>query len=117
MALVDIKPKSELGLDDFDVPFFNDVKDLLSSDIEYDVACICTPNGLHAEQSIQLLENNKHVVCEKPMGLSKDNCERVMFKALQMSKHVFCVMQNRYSPPSEWIKSVIDDEVLGKIHM
>tara|TARA_B100000508_G_scaffold137355_1_gene131698 strand:+ start:226854 stop:227888 length:1035 start_codon:yes stop_codon:yes gene_type:complete len=117
MALVDIKPKSELGLDDFDVPFFNDVKDLLSSDIEYDVACICTPNGLHAEQSIQLLENNKHVVCEKPMGLSKDNCERVIFKALQMSKHVFCVMQNRYSPPSEWIKSVIDDEVLGKIHM
>ena len=117
MALVDIKPKSELGLDDFDVPFFNDVKDLLSSDIEYEVACICTPNGLHAEQSIQLLENNKHVVCEKPMGLSKDNCERVIFKALQMSKHVFCVMQNRYSPPSEWIKSVIDDEVLGKIHM
>ncbi len=117
VALVDVKPKSELGLDDFNAPFFNSVEDLLNSDLEYDVASICTPNGLHAEQSIRLLEENRHVVCEKPMGLSKDNCEKVIFKALQMSKHVFCVMQNRYSPPSEWIKSVIDDRILGDIHM
>jgi UDP-N-acetyl-2-amino-2-deoxyglucuronate dehydrogenase len=117
MAMVDIKPKSELGLDDFDVPFFNSIEELLNSNIDFDVASVCTPNGLHADQSIQLLEANKHVVCEKPMGLSKDNCERVIFKALQMSKHVFCVMQNRYSPPSEWIKSVIEDRILGDIYM
>lgn len=117
MAMVDIKPKSELALEEFDVPFFNSIEDLLKSGIEFDVASVCTPNGLHAEQSIQLLEANRHVVCEKPMGLSKDNCERVIFKALQMSRHVFCVMQNRYSPPSEWIKSVIEDKVLGDIYM
>ena len=117
VAMVDIKDKSELGLEDFHVPFFNTVEELLSSGIDFHVASVCTPNGLHAEQSIQLLEANKHVVCEKPMGLSKDNCERVIFKALQMSKHVFCVMQNRYSPPSEWIKSVIEDRILGDIYM
>ena len=78
---------------------------------------ICTPNGLHAKQSILGLEANKHIVCEKPMGLSKDNCEKVIFKSLQMSKNVFCVMQNRYSPPSEWIKSVIDQNLLGDIFM
>ncbi|MEX2485595.1 MAG: Gfo/Idh/MocA family oxidoreductase [Brumimicrobium sp.] len=117
IAMVDVKPKSELGLEEFDVPFFNSIEDLLNAGLDFDVASVCTPNGLHAQQSIQLLENNKHVVCEKPMGLSKDNCERVIFKALQMSKHVFCVMQNRYSPPSEWIKSVVESEVLGKIFM
>ncbi len=117
VGMVDIKPKNELNIEDFDAPFFSSVEELLDSDIDYDVASICTPNGLHAGQSIALLEANKHVVCEKPMGLSKDNCESVIFKALQMSKHVFCVMQNRYSPPSEWIKSVVVDERLGKIHM
>ncbi|MEX1193145.1 MAG: Gfo/Idh/MocA family oxidoreductase [Brumimicrobium sp.] len=117
IAMVDVKPKSELGLEEFDVPFFNSIEDLLNAGLDFDVASVCTPNGLHAQQSIQLLENNKHVVCEKPMGLSKDNCERVIFKALQMSKHVFCVMQNRYSPPSEWIKSVVESDVLGKIFM
>ena len=117
VAMVDILNKSDLNAEDFDVPFFKTIEDLLAAEIEFDVACVCTPNGLHAEQSIKLLEAKKHVVCEKPMGLSKDNCERVIFKSLQMSRHVFCVMQNRYSPPSEWIKSVIDQEILGKIFM
>lgn len=117
VAMVDIKDKSELNAEDFDVPFFKSVDELINSKIDFDVACVCTPNGLHAEQSIQLLEAKKHVVCEKPMGLSKDNCEKVIFKSLQMSKHVFCVMQNRYSPPSQWIKSVIEEELLGDIFM
>jgi len=63
------------------------------------------------------LDASKHVVCEKPMGLSKDNCEKVIYKSLQKSKNVFCVMQNRYSPPSEWIKSVVDQKLLGEIFM
>ena len=117
IALVDILPKEELGAADYSEPFYTSIDDLLAANHAFDVACICTPNGLHAEQSIKLLSVNKHVVCEKPMGLSKDNCEKVIFKSLQMSKHVFCVMQNRYSPPSEWIKSVIDQQLLGDIFM
>ncbi|HLW30423.1 MAG TPA: Gfo/Idh/MocA family oxidoreductase [Brumimicrobium sp.] len=117
VALIDVKPREELGLDDFEVPFFKSIEAFLEANIEFDIASICTPNGLHAEQSIQILAQNKHVVCEKPMGLSKDNCEKVIFKSLQMSKHVFCVMQNRYSPPSEWIKTVVDEGILGEIFM
>ena len=40
-----------------------------------------------------------------------------MFKSLEMSKTVFCVMQNRYSPPSVWLKEIIDNNVLGDIFM
>ncbi len=117
VALVDVRSAEECDAAHFNVPFFNTIEDLLASDLDFDVVNICTPNGLHAEQSIAALEAKKHVVCEKPMGLSKDNCEKVIFKSLQMSKQVFCVMQNRYSPPSEWIKSIIEDGVLGNIFM
>ena len=117
VALVDIRDHKEGDIEEQDVPFFNSIEDLLNSDLEFDVVNICTPNGLHAAQSIAALENNKHVVCEKPMGLSKDNCEKVIFKSLQVSKNVFCVMQNRYSPPSEWIKEIVEDGVLGEILM
>ena len=51
------------------------------------------------------------------MGLTKDSCEKIIYKSLQVSKQVFCVMQNRYSPPSQWIKSVIDQKLLGSIFM
>lgn len=117
IAMVDIRSKEECGAEDFNVPFFNSMEDLLSSGLDFDVINVCTPNGLHANQSLIALEAKKHVVCEKPMGLSKEECEKVIFKSLQMSKNVFCVMQNRYSPPSQWIKSVVEKGVLGEIYM
>lgn len=116
-ALVDIRAKADLGIENYDAPFFTSVDDLIAANLDFDVACICTPNGLHATQSIQLLEARKHIVCEKPMGLTKAECEAVIFKSLQVSKQVFCVMQNRYSPPSAWIKEVVNSGLLGDIFM
>ena len=117
VALVDIRTIDECNAREFNVPFFSSIDELLISGIEFDVINVCTPNGLHAEQSLKALEAKKHVVVEKPMGLTKDQCEKVIFKSLQQSKQVFCVMQNRYSPPSEWIKSVVENGILGDILM
>jgi predicted dehydrogenase len=117
VAMVDVRSAEECDATHFNVPFFKTVEELLSSGLDFDVVNVCTPNGLHAAQSIAALDAKKHVVCEKPMGLTKDNCEQIIFKSLQMSKQVFCVMQNRYSPPSEWIKSVVSDGTLGDIYM
>jgi predicted dehydrogenase len=59
----------------------------------------------------------KHVVIEKPMALHRAECEKIIYKALQVNRQVFCVMQNRYSPPSIWIKEIIQRGLLGKIFM
>lgn len=117
IAMIDIRTKEECGAEDFNIPFFSSFEELVASNLDFDIVNVCTPNGLHASQSLLALEAKKHVVVEKPMGLSKDNCEKVIFKSLQESKQVFCVMQNRYSPPSEWIKSIVSEGVLGDIFM
>lgn len=117
VAMCDIRPKDELGLNGIDVPVYSSLEQMLKDHPAIDVVNICTPNGLHAEQAIKALDHKKHIVCEKPMGLTKAQCEAVIFKALQVSRQVFCVMQNRYSPPSLWIKEVIDNKVLGEIFM
>lgn len=116
VALIDIKPKEELNIEQYNVPFFNSLDSFLSSDVSTDVVTIATPNGLHASQAIQALEAKNHVVIEKPMALSKADAEAVIFKALNVSKQIFAVMQNRYSPPSVWIKDVIEKNVLGQIY-
>jgi predicted dehydrogenase len=116
VALCDVQPKEKLGLAE-DVPFFKSLDELFRSPVEVDVINICTPNGLHAEHCLQALEQKKHVVVEKPMALTVADCEKIIFKALQVSRHVFCVMQNRYSPPSVWIKEVVEKKILGKIYM
>ena len=117
VALSDIRPENEVGVADFNVPFFQSVDDMFNSIQDIDVVCVCTPNGVHAEHSLKALEAKKHVVCEKPMALTKADCEKIIFKALQVSRHVFCVMQNRYSPPSEWLKELVEKNILGEIFM
>ncbi len=116
-ALSDTALKENLGIEDFDVPFFADIDLLLKSGVEFDVLTIATPNGLHEQQALRALESGKHVVIEKPMALTKAGCERIIFKALQKHKQVFCVMQNRYSPPSVWLKNLLESGQLGKIFM
>jgi predicted dehydrogenase len=117
VAISDILPAEKLGLENYPVPYFNSAEALFSSGLEFDVVNVCSPNGLHASHSILALENKKHIVCEKPMGLSKAECEQVIYSALRASRQVFCVMQNRYSPPSVWIKDVIEKQLLGDIYM
>ncbi len=100
-------PKSELSVHVPEgIPFFAGPEQMLTEGPEADVVCVCTPNGLHAEHALLGLSHKHHVVIEKPMGMTKSACEEVLFKSLQMSRQVFCVMQNRYSPTSEWLKTM-----------
>ncbi len=117
IAVCDTKDPSTLNLEEINAPFYSNIQQLLEQHPEVDVVSICTPNGLHAQQSLQALDHNKHVIIEKPMGLTKSECEEVIFKSLNKSKHVFCVMQNRYSPPSAWLKEMVSTNKLGDIHM
>lgn len=117
VAVCDVLSKEELGLSDLDVPFFNGIDDLLNAGLEVDVVNICTPNGYHAEYAVKVLESRRHVVLEKPVALTKSDAERILFKSLEVSRHVFCVMQNRYSPPSVWLKEVVGSRLLGDIYM
>lgn len=117
VALADVKDKSTLGIEKYDVPFFPSVEALLNADIDFDVVNIASPNGFHAEQAMACLDRRKHVVIEKPIALSKQDAEKVIFKALHVHRHVFAVMQNRYSPPSQWIKDLVESGKLGKIFM
>src|SRR5205823_3274884 len=99
------------------IPFFNSIENLFNSGIDFDVLNICTPNGLHAEHALKALENKKHIVIEKPMALKVADCEKIILKAQQVSRKVFCVMQNRYSPPSAWIKNVLEKKLIGRIFL
>ena len=117
VAICDIKYDEYKGSMNGKIPFFNSLESLLASGPEFDVLSIATPNGLHADHAMAAIKAKKHVVIEKPMALRKADCEEIIFKALQANKHVFCIMQNRYSPPANWIKALIESEKLGNIYM
>ncbi len=117
IAVCDILPKEKLGLENLKENFYTSLEELLSAHPEVEVVNVCTPNGLHAEHSLKALGSGKNVVVEKPMALSKSDCEKIIYEALHQHKTVFCVMQNRYSPPSIWLKEIIENKTLGEIYM
>lgn len=117
VALVDVKDKASLGIEKYNIPFFASVDEMVSSGLDIDVVNLASPNGFHAEQALACLDAKKHVVIEKPIALTKQDAEKVIFKALHVHKHVFAVMQNRYSPPSQWVKDLVESGKLGKVFM
>jgi len=117
VALVDTNPELEKELtDSYKVPFFSSLEMLLESALIYDVVNICTPNSYHAEMAIQALQKDCHVVIEKPMALRQSDCLDVIALSRERERSVFCVMQNRYSPPSQWLKQLVSSGRLGNIN-
>ncbi len=76
---------------------------------------ICTPNGLHAQQSIQCLQEGAHVICEKPMALEVADCNKMIYASEQAARNLFVVKQNRFNPPVIALKNEMNNGALGKI--
>lgn len=81
----------------------------------FDIAVICTPNGWHARQAIEALQHSCHVLVEKPMAISSDDCREMIAAASGSSRKLFTVMQNRYNPPVLAVKKALEKQAFGKI--
>jgi UDP-N-acetyl-2-amino-2-deoxyglucuronate dehydrogenase len=91
------------------------IEELLQKEKNLDLVSICTPNGLHAAHSIQCLNAGIHVLCEKPMAITTDDCKRMIDAADKVKKHLIVVKQNRFNVPIAELKKIIAEGRLGKI--
>lgn len=110
VAVCDVKAQKDLT-----VPFYDSLDKLLKSTEPFDVLCVATPNGLHAEHTLKALRSGHHVLVEKPMALAKEDCKNMIATTQEYGRQLFCVMQNRYAVASQWLKGLIDRNVLGNI--
>lgn len=90
--------------------------DLLANEKNLDVVSICTPNGLHAKQSIECLHAGINVLCEKPLCISTEDGHKMILAAKQSGKNLFVVKQNRFNPPVIELKKLLIENKLGKIY-
>jgi predicted dehydrogenase len=82
-----------------------------------DVLHVCTPNALHAEQTLLALEHGMHVVCEKPLATSTEESRRMM-AALEASGRVGAVAYHvRGYPLVEHMRATVADGGLGELRV
>lgn len=101
----------KINPDIFTTPNYKDI--LTHNDIH--AVCIATPTNTHFALAQEALEHDKHVLCEKPLALSSDECLKLNQLAqaknkILMTGHVFV-----FNPGIVWLKEYIQSGELGKI--
>ena len=82
---------------------------------DVDVVCVFTPDHMHAEHCIHALENNKHVVCTKPMVTTLDDA-KTLVKLVKKNDRKFLVGQTmRFDRQFLNAKTLFDEGALGDI--
>ena len=82
---------------------------------DVDVVNICTPSGLHAQMAIEAMQAGKHVIVEKPIALTLDDADRMIEAARACGVKLCVVLQNRYNPPMQDLKQVVESGTLGRL--
>ena len=111
-----IKEKADTLASKYDAASYNDISTLLQNEKEIDIVSVCTPNGLHAAHSIQSLQAGFHVLCEKPMAIHLQDCQKMINEAAKAGRQLFVIKQNRFNPPVAAVKDAIEKGILGRIY-
>ncbi len=94
---------------------FVDYKKLLAIE-DLDAISVCLPNYLHATVSIDALNAGCHVLCEKPMAISKEEAENMIKAAEKNDKKLMIAHNQRFVSSHQKAKQLIDNGELGKIY-
>jgi len=103
--------------DKFDIPNIyieDEWKEMLRKE-DLDIISICTPNYLHYPMTIEAIENNINILCEKPICISKDELRSIKEKLEGKNLIYFTSFQKRYNPLIPIIKDIINTKILGKL--
>ena len=87
----------------------------LLADPEIEAVSVCAANHAHAEISIAALKAGKHVLCEKPMAISLDECEAMVAAAEESGKYLMIGQNQRLAKAHAKAKELIEQGAIGKV--
>ena len=93
---------------------FSSVEELLNS-ADIDAVSVCTANDAHAATAIAALKAGKHVLCEKPMATSMEECEAMVAAAKRSGKLLMIGHNQRFMAEHVRAKRMLDDGVIGRV--
>ncbi len=80
-----------------------------------DAVCVCTPNKLHYQPTVDALNAGKHVLVEKPMAMNAREAEKMVQAAKKNKKLLQIAFQWRFAPSAQFLKKQYDEGVFGDV--
>jgi predicted dehydrogenase len=82
---------------------------------DLDVVDVCLPTFLHAASTVKAAEAGKHVLCEKPMALTLDECQAMIDAASANGVQLMVAQCIRFWPEYVYLKDTYDSQRLGRL--
>lgn len=82
---------------------------------DIDAVSICLPPSAHAQTAVESLNAGKHVICEKPMAGSLEECDQMIRAAQENGRLLSVVAQNRYKTPNQKVKKLLEEGAIGPV--
>ena len=93
---------------------YGSVEELLA-DPQIDAVSICTANHTHAELTIKALKAGKHVLCEKPMAITLEECQRMVECAEENHRKLLIGQNQRLTRTHQIARKLIADGEIGNV--
>jgi predicted dehydrogenase len=109
-------PKAKLVAERFEVgSVYSSVEGLLEHK-SLDAVLVCTPNPVHAEHTEAALKAGTHVLCERPLGISRDQVTQTLAVAEETGRALMVANNHRFRPDAWALRRFIKAGELGDIY-
>ncbi len=116
-AVCDVDPAAlKAHADQYQVPGYASMADMLVAKEQLDLVALCTPSGLHPQQAILAAQHGVHVLTEKPMGIRLADGVAMVKACDQAGVRLFVVKQNRRNATLQLLKQAVDQGRFGHIY-
>ena len=116
VAVCDINAEARATHESETVRGYADMREMLA-DERLDVVALCTPSGLHPEQTELAARYKVHVVTEKPMATRMSDGIRMVKVCDEANVRLFVVKQNRRNATLQMLKRAVSERRFGRIHL
>jgi predicted dehydrogenase len=89
--------------------------DSLAAQVEFDAVLVCVPNHVHEEGVTAALGNGAHVLCERPLTISRDSAERLVEAADQAKRQLLVANNHRFRYDVRAIRHFVTSGDLGSV--
>lgn len=117
VAVCDVDPQAlNAHVEQYQVPGYLSLTDMLAKE-KIDMVALCTPSGIHPEQTILAAHHGVHVITEKPMATRWSDGLEMVRACDRSGVHLLVVKQNRLNTTLQLLKRAVTEKRFGKIHM
>lgn len=100
----------------YGVPGYRSLEEMLRTE-KLDLIALCTPSGIHPDQTVLAARHGVNVMTEKPMATRWQDGVRMVKACDEAGVRLFVVKQNRRNTTLQLLKRAVEEKRFGKIYM